>query len=63
MTEIITNETKLAAVKREIRYRKHVYPRLIEQGKITDGHANSQIAIFEAIEADYARAVEKERLI
>lgn len=54
---------KLAAVEREIKQRKRVYPRLIEQGKMTDGFAASQIAIMEAIAEDYRQAEQIERLI
>lgn len=58
-----TATTKLAAVEREIKYRKRVYPRLIEQGKMTDGAAAAQVAIFEAIAADYRELAAKERLL
>lgn len=44
---------KLAAVEREIKQRKRVYPRLIAQGKMTDGFAAAQIAVMEAIADDY----------
>lgn len=58
-----TATVKLAAVERELKYRKRVYPRLIEQGKMTDGAAAAQGAIFESIAADYRVLAEKERLI
>jgi hypothetical protein len=45
--------TKLAAIEREIKQRKRVYPRLIAQGKMTDGFAASQIAVMESIAEDY----------
>jgi hypothetical protein len=54
---------KLAAVERELRYRRRVYPRQIADGRMTDGLANSQIAVFEAIADDYRKLAEKERLL
>jgi len=63
MSEPYSATTKLAAVERELKYRKHVYPRQIEAGKMTDGFAAAQIAVFEAIAADYRALAEKERLI
>lgn len=48
-----TKADKLAAIEREIRQRKRVYPRLIAQGKMTDGFAAAQIAVMEAIADDY----------
>lgn len=55
--------TKLAAVERELKYRRRVYPRLIAEGKMTDGLASTQILVFEAIADDYRKLAEKERLI
>ena len=51
-----------ASVAREITYRKRVYARLIEAGKMTREKADREIAMFEQIRADYeARAAEEER--
>jgi hypothetical protein len=58
-----TAEQKLSAVERELRYRRRVYPRLIEAQKMTPEAAASQIAVFEAIEADYRTLAQKERLL
>lgn len=58
-----TATVKLAAVERELKYRRHVYPRQIEAGKMTDGFAAAQISVFEAIAADYRALAEKERLL
>lgn len=63
ITQQYDAKTKLAAVERELRYRERVYPRWIEEGRITDGFAASQISIFEAIAADYREQAEKERLV
>lgn len=54
---------KHAAIERELKYRRRVYPRMIAEGKMTDGFAAAQIAVFEAIAADYAAQSQSERLI
>jgi len=58
-----TMKDKNLAVERELTYRRRVYPRLIASGKMTDGFAAAQIAVFEAILEDYAKAEQTERLI
>lgn len=63
MSEVFSASVKLACVEREIKYRKRVYPRWIEAGKITDGFAAAQIAVMEAIAEDYRKEAAKERLI
>jgi hypothetical protein len=63
MTDSFTNEEKHKAVLREIKYRHHVYDRLVATGSMSQHDANLQIAIFEAIAADYAKAAEAERLL
>jgi hypothetical protein len=60
---MFTAEQKRKAVERELTYRRRVFPRLIDGGKMTRQTADEQIAIFEAIKADYAEAETKERLI
>jgi hypothetical protein len=53
---------KLKAVEREIRYREHVYPKRVKDGKMTQRDSDFQIGIFKAIaaeikpQADAARA-------
>lgn len=54
---------KLEAVEREIKQRRRVYPRLVDQGKMTQAFADRQIAIMEAIADDYRRDVEGDRLL
>lgn len=49
-----TAEQKHKAIERELHYRRRVFPRLVSQGKMTQGAAAEQIALFEAISADYA---------
>jgi hypothetical protein len=56
-------ETKLTAIRREIAYRRRVYERRVADRKMTRQQADREVAIFEAIEADYAREVEKGRLL
>lgn len=55
--------TKLAAVEREIAYRRRVYPRLVAEGKMTQRLASLQIDTFVAIAADYRALAKKERLL
>jgi hypothetical protein len=58
-----TAATKLAAVERELKYRRRVYPRLIEEGRMSHETSKAQIAIFEDIAADYRVEAGKERLL
>lgn len=60
---MFTQADKKAAVERELKYRRRVYPRLIANGKMTDGLARTQIAVFEAILQDYEKAEQSERLV
>lgn len=53
---MITDSDKLAEIKREIRMRHSVYPKLIKGGKLSEKDAARQIAILEAIEKDYAES-------
>lgn len=58
-----SNAEKLAAIKRELGYRRRVYPYRVEQGKMSQALADKQIAIFEEIAEDYQAAAEKDRLL
>jgi len=62
MTEFTATD-KWKAAERELAYRRRVYPRWIEAGKMTDGFAAAQIAVMEAICRDYAALAEKDRLL
>jgi len=62
MTEFTATD-KWKAAERELAYRRRVYPRWIEAGKMTDGFAAAQIAVMEAIAADYEKLAASERLI
>jgi hypothetical protein len=57
-----TTEQKRKAIERELNYRRWVYRR-VAGGKMTQQKANDEMAIFEAIRDDYARAEQSERLI
>lgn len=50
-------EQKLAAVKREIAFRKRVYARRVADQKMTRALADEQIAVMEAIAADYEKSI------
>lgn len=58
-----TFQEKLEAIQREIAYRKRVYPRLVQSGRMTQALADKQIALFEEIERDYTEMAAKERLL
>lgn len=60
---MFTAEQKRKAVERELAFRRRVYPRFVEQEKMTQKLADEQIAIFEAIRMDYSAAEQNERLI
>jgi anti-sigma regulatory factor (Ser/Thr protein kinase) len=60
---MFTAAQKKTAVERELSFRRRVYPRWIEQKKMTQKLADEQIAIFEAIRNDYYDAEQNERLI
>jgi len=60
---IFTAADKLAAVRREIAMRRRVYPRWVENKRMTQSKADEEIAVMEAIAADIERQVEWERLL
>ena len=49
----ITIEDKLACVVRELKFRRRVYPRMVEQRKMQQGQADRELATMEAIAEDY----------
>lgn len=59
----ITATDKLREINREIGQRRRVYPRLVAAEKMTQQAADRQIAIMEAIRADYEPQANKERLL
>lgn len=54
---------KLAAIEREIKLRRRVYPRQVAAGNMTQALADAQIAVMEEIAADYRPKAEAERLL
>lgn len=50
---MITTEDKRRCLKREIAMRKSVYPGWIASGRMTRAQADREIAVMEAILADY----------
>lgn len=62
-TSAYSTEQKLKAIEREIVWRKRVYPRRIEDGKMTKQAAEFQLDIFRAIASDYRQQTERERLL
>ena len=48
-------ERKVQCIDRELGMRKRLYPRFVEQKKITQEFADEEIAVLESIRDDYAR--------
>lgn len=53
MPDPFTRAEKRAELKRELRARAHVYPRLIASGRVAQATADRQTAILQAILDDY----------
>jgi hypothetical protein len=53
-----TDQEKLACVQRELALRKHVYPRLIANGKLKPAAADRELALMLAIVEDYRSRAE-----
>lgn len=49
----VTHEEKRACLEREIKMRRRVYPRWVQSGKMTQAQSDREIAVMEAILADY----------
>lgn len=58
-----TAQDKLDAIRRELGFRRRVYAQRIADGKMTQQLADRQISVFEAVEADYLKLSEGERLL
>ena len=68
MTQLhFTARDKATEAKREVAARKHVYARLVGEGRLKGQDADRRIAIMEEIAAEYASQAEaeeqKERLL
>ncbi|HET6943347.1 MAG TPA: hypothetical protein VFH89_14420 [Sphingomicrobium sp.] len=57
----ITYADKEACVRRELAFRRRLYPRWVEQRKVTQEEADREIETMSAIVDDYARCSELER--
>lgn len=55
-------QAQIACVERELRFREHVYPRRIDQHKMTPQQAREQIALMQAVLATL-REVEKSQML
>jgi hypothetical protein len=53
----ITDVDKLKCVEREIAMRKSVYPKLVENRRISQANADREIAVMEAIAAEYRQKI------
>ena len=63
MRIIFTAKQKHDAIKRELSYRKYVYPKRIARREMSQKLADYQTEIFEQILQDYVEAEKKERLL
>lgn len=62
MTTFTATE-KFKEIERELLMRRRVYPRFVEQKKMSQTQADRQIALMDAIADDYCAQVGGERLI
>jgi hypothetical protein len=51
---------KMRCAERELVYRRRVYPRLVQKGRLTFERAKLQIELMEEIAADYRSLAEQE---
>ncbi len=59
----MTNDEKLKCLEREIKMRERVYPRWVEEGRMSQKFADRELASMREIADDYRATAEKERLI
>lgn len=57
MAQQITPAQKRACLTREIKMRRRVYPRWVQAGKMSQRDMDHEIAVMEAILADYPEQV------
>lgn len=60
MSEIFTARQKMQAAQREVGYRRRVYPRRVDDGKMTQAQADREIAIMDQIALDYGALAKAE---
>lgn len=51
---MMTREKKHDAASRELKMRRKIYPRVVATGRMTQAECDHEIAVMEAIAADYA---------
>lgn len=51
---IFTDADKRACAYRELKMRRRVYPRWVQEGRMTQADADREIALMQAIAEDYA---------
>ncbi|WP_176422184.1 hypothetical protein [Bradyrhizobium sp. 2S1] len=54
---------KMQCAERELKYRRRIYVRLVERGKITQALADRELELMDAIAEDYRKQVAQERLV
>jgi hypothetical protein len=52
-----SNNEKLQCIEREVALRRSAYPRFISSGKLKQEKADREIAVMEAVAADYREAI------
>jgi hypothetical protein len=60
MTVQIETKVKLRCIERELGFRKYIYPRRIEAGRMSAELAEQEIRVMEAICDDYRARLEAE---
>ncbi|MEG0819582.1 MAG: hypothetical protein RSG56_09065 [Brevundimonas sp.] len=60
---MISIEDQIACIDRELRYRRRVYPRWIDGGKMTQRKADEEIARMEAVLATLEEKAKGSRLL
>lgn len=55
---MVTDHDKLKSAIRELKLRKRVYPRFVSAGRMTGEEMRHEIAVMEAIVADYQQKVQ-----
>lgn len=60
---MFTARQKLDAVERELSFRRRVYARRVNEGKMSQAFMDEQVAVFEAIKEDYEKQAAQERLL
>ena len=57
---MISAADKMECAERELRYRRRVYGRLVDRGKMTKAQADRELELMEAIALDYRALAQEE---